>query len=133
MKLLFVAIAISTALSGCAKSPDSIAPAYVSEVGFQNWNCNQLGEESAHLATALARASEQQENARTNDTVGVILIGLPVSSLSGDNIAPEIARLKGETEAVRKVSNNKGCSLSGPTVSNANLATSSIPARSPTP
>ncbi|WP_281405000.1 hypothetical protein [Nitratireductor sp. XY-223] len=37
-----------------------------------------------------------------NDVVGVILIGLPVSSLSGDNIAPQIARLKGEKEAIRQ-------------------------------
>lgn len=43
--------------------------------------------------------------------VGVILIGLPVSSLSGDNIAPEIARLKGEQEAVRKAMVLKNCSV----------------------
>ncbi|WP_245256691.1 hypothetical protein [Hyphomicrobium denitrificans] len=96
-------------VSACAKSPDSIAPAYISEVGYQNWSCPQLAEESNRLSAALSSASIQQENARTNDTVGVILIGLPVSSLSGDNIAPEIARLKGETEAVRKASMSKGC------------------------
>ena len=62
-----------------------------------------------HLSTALAQASTQQEQARTNDTVGVILLGLPVSSMSGDNIAPEVARLKGETEAVRKAMITKGC------------------------
>jgi hypothetical protein len=59
--------------------------------------------ESARLNQALARASTQQEQARGNDTVGVILLGLPVSSLSGDNIAPEIARLKGELEAIHRV------------------------------
>lgn len=96
-------------ISACAKSPESIAPAYISEVNYQHWSCAQLGEESGRLSQALAQASTQQENARTNDTVGIILIGLPVSSLSGDNIAPEIARLKGETEAVRKVSISKGC------------------------
>jgi hypothetical protein len=78
------------------------------------------------LSQALAQASTQQENARTNDTVGVILIGLPVSSLSGDNIAPEIARLKGETEAVRKVSIGKGCTTSNSAMSGAsNIITSS--------
>jgi hypothetical protein len=34
---------------------------------------------------------------------------LPVSSLSGDNIAPEIARLKGEEEAIRKAMIRKNC------------------------
>ena len=110
---------------GCAKSPDSISPAYVSEVGYQSWSCSQLAEESVLLSAALASASVQQENARTNDTVGVILIGLPVSSLSGDNIAPEIARLKGETEAVRKASMAKSCSMQAPTNKSA-VTTSSI-------
>jgi hypothetical protein len=126
MKITAFGTAISVLfLSACAKSPDSIAPAYVSEVGYQNWSCAQLAEESARLSTALASASVQQENARTNDTVGVILIGLPVSSLSGDNIAPEIARLKGETEAVRKASMSKSCGNSTPANRSA-LTTSSI-------
>jgi hypothetical protein len=126
MRRNLLAIATALVVSACAKSPESIAPSYVSEVGFQSWNCNQLGEESNRLSAALSRASAQQENARTNDTVGVLLIGLPVSSLSGDNIAPEIARLKGETEAVRKVSINKSCAsvpAFGP--GNANISTSS--------
>ncbi|WP_291164973.1 hypothetical protein [Hyphomicrobium sp.] len=106
---LIVIAMLALPVAGCAKSPDSISPAYVSEVGYQNWSCAQLSEEAGRLSTALASASVQQENARTNDTVGVILIGLPVSSLSGDNIAPEIARLKGETEAVRKASMFKSC------------------------
>ena len=94
---------------GCAKSPESIGPSYVSHVPYQSWKCQQLGEESARISNALAVASEQQSNARTNDTVGVIFLGLPVSSLSGDNIAPQIAHLKGEIEAVRKASTLKGC------------------------
>lgn len=101
--------AVGLALGACAKHPDSIAPSYVSEVGYQSWSCAQLGEESQRLSSALANASAQQERARTNDVVGVILIGLPVSSLSGDNIAPEVARLKGEQEAVRKAQISKDC------------------------
>jgi hypothetical protein len=118
-------MSLMCAVTACAKSPESIAPAYVSEINFQHWNCVQLGEESARLSQALAQASTQQENARTNDTVGVILIGLPVSSLSGDNIAPEIARLKGETEAVRKVSIGKGCTAPGVYSATSNIVTSS--------
>ncbi|WP_459630117.1 hypothetical protein [Alsobacter sp. R-9] len=76
---------------------------------YQNWSCRQLGEESQRLSAALATASAQQEKARTNDIVGVVLIGLPVSSMSGDNIAPEIGRLKGEQEAVRKATITKNC------------------------
>mgnify|MGYP003344695732 CR=1 FL=1 len=97
-------------LTACAKDPESIAPSYVSEVGYRSWTCPQLAEESQRVGEALTRASAQQSNARTNDIVGVVLIGLPVSSLSGDNIAPEVARLKGEQEALRKTMISKSCS-----------------------
>ncbi len=108
--MTLVALAATLAVGACAKHPDSIAPSYVSEVGYQSWSCQQLGEETQRLSSALAVASTQQEKARTGDVVGVLLLGLPVSSLSGDNIAPEIGRLKGEQEAVRKAMISKNCS-----------------------
>jgi hypothetical protein len=43
----------------------------------------------------------QQNQTRSNDIAGIILIGLPISSMSGGNIAPEIARYKGKLEAVQ--------------------------------
>ena len=106
-----VGIAVFSCLltAACAKSPESIAPSYISDVGYQTWQYKQLAEEDQRLAAALATASTQQKNARTNDTVGVLLIGLPVSSMSGDNIAPEIARLKGEREAVNRAMKAKSC------------------------
>lgn len=104
-------VAVAAALGGCAKSPESISASYVSEVGYQAWSCQQLSDETLRLSSAYASAAQQQEKARTNDVVGVILIGLPVSSLSGDNIAPEIARLKGEQEAVRKAMVVKNCAV----------------------
>ncbi len=103
-------VAVAAALGACAKSPESISPSYVSEVSYQAWSCQQLSDETLRLSSAYASAAQQQEKARTNDVVGVIFIGLPVSSLSGDNIAPEIARLKGEQEAVRKAMVLKNCS-----------------------
>jgi hypothetical protein len=104
--------AMAAALVGCAKSPESIAPSYVSDITYRPVSCADLAVESARIQQALARASTQQEQARGNDTVGVILLGLPVSSLSGDNVAPEIARLKGELEAIHRVSLQKKCNLS---------------------
>lgn len=97
------------ALAACAQSPESIQPAYSSEVPYMGWTCDQLGQESTNLSQALVQASRQQEDARTGDTVGVIFLGLPVSSMSGSNVAPEIARLKGEINAVRRVGIKKNC------------------------
>ena len=112
MKIRLVAVSlVALTIAGCAKAPESISASYVSEVGYQSWSCAQLATEQQRLSSAYATAAQQQEKARTNDVVGVLLIGLPVSSLSGDNIAPEIARLKGEQEAVRKAMIAKKCEL----------------------
>jgi hypothetical protein len=110
-RVLVLLIGVAVALAGCAKSPESIAPAYVSSVNFQSWSCSQLAEEGRRLNQALAEASTQQRNARTNDTIGVIFIGVPVSSLSGDNIAPQIANLKGQIVAVQQAGNLRNCGL----------------------
>jgi hypothetical protein len=99
-------------LSACAKSPESIAPSYISSKQYMSWTCGDLALESMRVGQALGKASQQQENARTNDIVGVLLIGIPVSSLSGDNIAPEVARLKGESEAIRQATITKRCNPS---------------------
>lgn len=98
-----------TLIGACAPSPESIQPAYVSETPYRSWTCEQLGEELIKLDQALAVASQQQNTARTNDTVGVILIGLPLGSMSGQSVAPQIALYKGQHEAVRKASIRNGC------------------------
>lgn len=89
--------------------PESIPPAYVSYMSYMGWTCDQLAEEQGRLVSALSSASDAQRQARTNDTVGVICIGLPVSSLSGSNQASNIARLKGELEALQKAMIQKNC------------------------
>jgi orotate phosphoribosyltransferase-like protein len=105
----FTIVATALFLTACAKSPESIAPAYQSSFIYENLNCAQLGQESQRVGSALAAASTQQNNARSNDIIGVVLIGLPVSTLSGDNIAPQIAQLKGAQNAIREARMKKKC------------------------
>ncbi len=102
-------IAATCFLVACAANPESIAPTYVSHVTYSSWSCNQLKEEEVRLNAALSAASDAQKQARTNDTVGIIFLGLPVSSLSGSNQASNIGRLKGELDAVRKAMILKNC------------------------
>lgn len=106
------AFAGAIVLGACASAPEDIPPAYVSEAAYAGWTCEQLAKESAQLSAALATASKQQEDARTGDTVGVIFLGLPVSSMTGGNVAPEVARLKGHTDAVKQAMIKQNC---GPT------------------
>jgi hypothetical protein len=105
-KLMLVAL---LGLAGCAPTPESIQPSYVSEVPYQSWSCQQLGEESSRLDAALSTASVQQSSARSSDVTGVIFLGLPVGSMSGQSIAPTIARYKGEKEAVSRAMIKNSC------------------------
>lgn len=101
--ILLAAILLgATLLGACAQSPEDIVPAYISQSRFKGWSCELLVQEKSHLAAALITSSAQQQQARDSDIAGIILLGLPVGSLSGGNVAAQIARLKGERNAVER-------------------------------
>ena len=109
IKSATVAVLAMTMLAGCAKAPESIAPSYVSEVPYQSYTCTQLGQERARLEQAYATTAKAQNDARTGDAWGVFLLGMPTSSLSGGNVAAEVASLKGQMVAVDKSIITKNC------------------------
>ena len=107
--MALLALAACAMTAACAPLPDSIPPASVSEEPYQSWNCQQLAEEELRLALALSSASARQARAHANDALGVFFLKMPIGSMSGQNVAPQIARLKGEQEAVRRASMRNGC------------------------
>lgn len=96
-------------ITACAQKPEDIQSAYVSPTTYNGWSCSQLQAEATRIDNALVRASTQQTKARSNDTAGVILLGLPVSSLSGGNVAPQIADLKGHKEVLERTQIQRNC------------------------
>ncbi|MDE2007812.1 MAG: hypothetical protein KGI51_14680 [Rhodospirillales bacterium] len=106
-----ICVVLLLGLAACAEAPSAIAPEYVSSVPYDSWSCPQLESERANIATALAGASANQDEARTDDTIGVLLIGLPMGSMSGENIAPQIAHLKGQAMAVQEAALRNGCPI----------------------
>jgi hypothetical protein len=107
--LVVTAASAALILGACAKAPESIAPSYVSEVQYQSYTCVQLGQEKARLEQAYTVTAKAQNDARTGDAWGVFLLGMPTSSLSGGNVAAEVASLKGQMVAVDKTIITKGC------------------------
>ncbi len=107
---LLIISSVSLLATACAKSPESIEPSYVSPAAYSDWSCKALNAEAERVGAALTVASKQQSNARGGDIAGVILLGLPVSTLSGANIAPEVARLKGHKETISREQIRRGCS-----------------------
>lgn len=106
---LIIAGSAAIVLSACATKPENITPQYVSTAQYTDMSCKQLGMELARHEDALAVASGEQKKARSNDTLGLIFLGLPVSSLSGSNKAAYIAQLKGQIEAMNKTTTLKNC------------------------
>lgn len=117
MRITLAAAVTVLWIAACAQTPESVQPAYESEVPYLSWTCQQLGEERERLGAALATASTQQNEARSGDTAGLLFLGLPVSSMSGANVAPQIARYKGETEAVDRATIRKSCTSAAKPVS----------------
>lgn len=113
-RILLPAALAAISLGACAKAPESIAPSYVSEIPYQSYTCTQLGQERARLEQAYATTAKAQNDARTGDAWGVFLIGMPTSSLSGGNVAAEVASLKGQMTAVDKTIITKNCQTTLP-------------------
>ena len=106
--LSIVALTLLT-VSGCAQSPGSILPQYVSDATYRQLTCEQLADERSQIGTALVTASAQQEQARSNDVAGVIFVGLPLGSMSGQNVAPMLALYKGQKIAIERQWRAKEC------------------------
>lgn len=110
-----LALASALFVTACAADPDSIQPAYISSMTYEPYNCDQLAQEEVNLQTALANVSQTQRQARSQDTWGVALLGLPVSSLSGSNVASQVAQVKGSLNALHTAEIQKNCATAGKT------------------
>ena len=113
---LFIPFAVVT-LGGCATKSAEIAPTYTSPVGYQNYTCEQLGQEAQAVSRRAAIASGQQDKVRHDDTVkttvGVILFWPVLFFNKGDGQqAVELASLKGQMQAIQDESVVKNCGFS---------------------
>ncbi len=102
--------------AGCASRAENISAAYVSPLQYQNYSCSQLGEEASRLASRAAQVAGVQDSKATNDAVatgvGVIIFWPALFLIKGDaTTAAELARLKGEMEAIERVSIEKKCNI----------------------
>jgi len=104
------------ALGACAKKSENVAAAYVSPLAYEQFNCRQLVGEAERVSQRSAELSGVQDRKRTGDivaTTAAIIVFWPAAFLvSGDDAqTAELARLKGEFEAIQKVSIQKGCGI----------------------
>jgi len=110
-----VTVLVTTlAVAGCATSSDKIAPAYVSPMQYQSYDCDQLTAESLRVTQRVSTLQGQVDKAAANDKaltgVGVILFWPALFALGGNQQQEaEYGRLKGEHEAIQQSATLKKC------------------------
>lgn len=109
MKNLIVCFSASLlVMAGCANRPETIHASYVSHEKFTHLDCSSLSLEMNNTKSELDKYCKLQNSKANGDAVGVFLLGIPFSKLSGD-YEGEIARLKGQVEAIETAQIKKEC------------------------
>lgn len=104
------------AVAGCASSAADVRPAYVSPLQYQSYSCSQIGQEAERLSRRAAEAAGVQHSKASSDAVAtgvsLVLFWPAAFMIKGDGqSAAELARLKGEFEALEQASIQKNCNI----------------------
>lgn len=102
--------------AGCASRADNISAAYVSPMTYESYSCRQLSEEAARVSTRASLAIGEQNSKATGDAVatgvGIVLFWPALFFIKGEGAsAGEVARLKGEMDAIEQASIRKNCDI----------------------
>ncbi|EIM28288.1 hypothetical protein [Microvirga lotononidis] len=120
MKTVKTITALTTALTltaaGCASRSEDVAAAYISPMAYSSYSCRELGVEAQRVSAAAAAAAGAQDSSRTKDvvaTTAAVVIFWPAAFFVGGNGAQtaELARLKGQMQAVEEASIQKRCGI----------------------
>jgi len=109
MKKIACGLAVLAVVAGCAKRPDSIAPAAIPMEAYAQMECNMLNADLAKERETLTVLSRAQNDAATGDAFGVFVIGVPISSVAGGDKEGLIAVSKGKVQAMESAKLRKGC------------------------
>ena len=104
------AAALAVALSGCAASPESIKPAAIPTSEYAYLNCAQLASFKVTLTNAYQKVADEEDTARNLDAATVFTLGVPIGSMTHQNVPYQIWDLKGRIVAVEKLQVQDKCS-----------------------
>ena len=113
---LCVAVILAVGIGACAKRADQIAATYISPIQYENYTCRQIGEEAERVSARASQVAGVQDEKATRDAValgvGTIIFWPVLFAIGGnDQQTAELARLRGELEALEQVSIKKNCGL----------------------
>lgn len=92
-------IALPLLAAACAKGPDAIQPVSMGNA-FSGLSCQQAAADLNAERVTLTALEDAQRGAVAGDAIGVFLLGIPMSSLTGGDKAGEIGAAKGKVLAL---------------------------------
>lgn len=108
-----LACAAALTLAACAPDPAGVAPAWVSPAAFAGLDCRALTAEAGRLSARIATVTGQQHEAATADATNAVIAALifwpAILFIGGDDQSAELARLRGEAEALQSAARDRGC------------------------
>ena len=96
-------------VSACAKMPDQISAANIGPTSYAQNSCQQLAQEHKALSIQLENLNAKQRSAASGDAFGVFLIGLPLSSMSGNDQETQIGVMKARLQSIELAQTKKRC------------------------
>lgn len=112
MKVRAAAAIAILALASCATPPEKIKPIAASDASYSGLSCQQLTSVYVRTRADLETNASVQSRTASEDTTGVVLLGLPTGSMMQGNVKEteaRIGKLKGEMIAIESVMRAKGC------------------------
>lgn len=104
-----IAASALAALAACSERPENIAAADIGQGGYAHMNCQQLADAHHARSQELEELSQSQRRARSGDTFGVILLGLPLARMSGGDRETQIAVARGHIREIERERQAKRC------------------------
>ncbi|HWW12412.1 MAG TPA: hypothetical protein VN018_07840 [Brevundimonas sp.] len=112
------ALCAALALSACASSPDDIQAQYVSPMQYQSYTCAQIEGELRGIGDRVATLTGQQRRRASQDKwatgVGIVIFWPALFFLMRGDKADELARMKGQYDALVSAGQSKGCAATQP-------------------
>lgn len=99
--IAFIALLSLAAATACTPRADAVAP--VSMTGaYDKMSCSKAKNELSTERVKLAALEKKQNGAATGDAIGVFLVLVPVSKLTGGDVAGDLGTSKGKVLALEQ-------------------------------
>jgi hypothetical protein len=108
MKKILICAAVLLA-AGCAKRPEEIMATPVSVDPYMQMGCAQLAGLKMQKDAELAKLEKAQDGVARYDAAAMVIVHVPISKISGADKSEELARVKGEAQAIGSAYQSKNC------------------------